>query len=168
MNKKSISLIIKEKAEYYIGEIWQTSYHFIKWSLLSIFVGGLVGVISSGFAHVLSAAANYREGYPWLLFLLPVAGVTIIFLYKKFGKDDGGTNQVFSTVRARDEVPATAAPLIFVSTALTHLTGGSAGRMEGSLPASTQAWPPRPSCQQEHPGLPQQQARPRPPEPMLT
>jgi len=128
MNKKSISLIIKEKAEYYIGEIWQTSYHFIKWSLLSIFVGGLVGVISSGFAHVLSAAANYREGYPWLLFLLPVAGVTIIFLYKKFGKDDGGTNQVFSTVRARDEVPATAAPLIFVSTALTHLTGGSAGR----------------------------------------
>lgn len=128
MDKKNINSMLKEKSQYYIGEIWQTSYHFIKWSLLSIFVGGLVGVISSGFAHVLSAAANYRQGYPWLLFLLPVAGVAIVFLYKKFGKDDGGTNQVFSTVRARDEVPATAAPLIFVSTALTHLTGGSAGR----------------------------------------
>lgn len=128
MNEKKISIVIKEKANYYIGEIWQTSYHFIKWSLLSILIGGIVGVISSGFAHTLSAAATYRQQYPWLLFLLPVAGVLIIFLYKKFGKDDGGTNQVFSTVRARDEVPATAAPLIFVSTALTHLAGGSAGR----------------------------------------
>ena len=128
MEEKKWSLNIKEKIEYYIGEITRTSYHFIKWSVLSIFIGGLVGVISSAFAHVLSAAAVYRKGYPWLLFLLPIAGFIIVFLYKKFGKDDGGTNQVFSTVRARDEVPATAAPLIFVSTALTHLTGGSAGR----------------------------------------
>ncbi len=119
---------IKERAEYYTKEIWQTSYHFIKWTLLSILVGGIVGVISSAFAHVLSAMATYRKGYPWFLFLLPIAGIVIVWLYKKFGKDDGGTNQVFSTVRARDEVPVTAAPLIFVSTALTHLTGGSAGR----------------------------------------
>lgn len=128
MDKSNINSIIKEKANYYIGEIWQTSYHFVKWTLLSILIGGLVGVISSAFAHVLSAVATYRQGYPWFLFLLPIAGVTIVWLYKEFGKDDGGTNQVFSTVRARDEVPATAAPLIFVSTALTHLTGGSAGR----------------------------------------
>ena len=128
MNQNNISKMIKEKAQYYIGEIWQTSYHFIKWALLSIFVGGFVGVISSAFAHVLSGVAVYRKEYPWFLFLLPFAGLIIVFLYKKFGKDDGGTNQVFSTVRARDEVPATAAPLIFVSTALTHLTGGSAGR----------------------------------------
>lgn len=128
MDRNKISLVIKEKAEHYIGEIWRTSYHFMKWTLLSMFVGGLVGVISSAFAHILNAVAGYRQTYPWLLFLLPVAGVVIIFLYKTFGKDDGGTNQVFSTVRARDEVPATAAPLIFISTALTHLTGGSAGR----------------------------------------
>lgn len=128
MGKSEIKETIKEKVKYYKGEIWQTSYHFVKWTLLSIIVGGLIGVISSAFGHVLSAAAQYRQGYPWLLFLLPVAGVIIVFLYKVFGKDDGGTNQVFSTVRARDEVPVTAAPLIFVSTALTHLTGGSAGR----------------------------------------
>ena len=128
MDKNSIGLEIKQRVSYYLGEIKQTSYYFVKWSLLSIFVGAVVGIISSGFAHVLSSVAMWRKSYPWLLFLLPLAGVLIVFLYKKFGKDDGGTNQVFSTVRARDEVPATAAPLIFISTALTHLTGGSAGR----------------------------------------
>ena len=128
MAENKFGFVVKEKIQYYKGEIWQTSYHFVKWSLLSIFVGGVVGVISSAFAHVLSTVAVYRKENPWLLFLLPAAGIVIVWLYKKFGKDDGGTNQVFSTVRARDEVPATAAPLIFVSTALTHLTGGSAGR----------------------------------------
>ena len=128
MEENKFGLIVKEKIQYYKGEIWQTSYHFVKWSLLSILVGGVVGVISSAFAHVLSTVAVYRKENSWLLFLLPVAGIVIVWLYKRFGKDDGGTNQVFSTVRARDEVPATAAPLIFVSTALTHLTGGSAGR----------------------------------------
>ena len=128
MEKKDIDLKVKETFNYYRGEIQRTAYNFIKWSVLAIITGGIIGVISSAFGHALSMVTNYRKEYPWLLFGLPVAGVIIVFLYKKFGKDDGGTNQVFSTVRARDEVPATAAPLIFVSTILTHLTGGSAGR----------------------------------------
>lgn len=128
MEDKKIKFDFKEKAEYYKKEIWQTSYSFIKWSLIAILTGGIIGVISSIFGHVLTAATSYRMQYPWLLFGLPIAGIIIIFLYKKFGKDDGGTNQVFSTVRARDEVPASAAPLIFISTTLTHLAGGSAGR----------------------------------------
>ena len=128
MDGKKINSIIKEKTKYYIGEIWQTGYNFVKWCVLAIITGGVVGVLSSVFGHALSAATSYRKDYPWLLFCLPLAGVIIIFLYKKFGKDDGGTNQVFSTVRNRDEVPASASWLIFVSTVLTHLTGGSAGR----------------------------------------
>lgn len=43
-------------------------------------------------------------------------------------KDDRGTNQVLSTIRSKDDVPIKSAPLIFVATLLTHLTGGSAGR----------------------------------------
>lgn len=128
MDKKRIDTVIKEKAEYYKGEILQTSYHFIKWNILAVLTGGIVGVLSSAFGHALSLATDWRKANPWLLFMLPLAGILIVFLYKKFGKDDGGTNQVFSTVRNRDEVPATAAPLIFISTVLTHLTGGSAGR----------------------------------------
>ena len=128
MEKKDIRIKVKETLKYYKGEIWQTGYNFIKWSVLAIVTGGIIGVFSSAFGHTLSFATSLRKEIPWLLFALPLAGVIIVWLYKKFGKDDGGTNQVFSTVRARDEVPATAAPLIFVSTVLTHLTGGSAGR----------------------------------------
>ena len=128
MEKKSIGLKVKETLRYYVGEIRQNSYNFIKWLILAIITGGIVGVLSSVFGHALSMATSFRKEYTWLLFGLPLAGIIIVFLYQKFGKDDGGTNQVFSTVRARDEVPATAAPLIFVSTVLTHLTGGSAGR----------------------------------------
>ena len=128
MKDKNISIKIKEGAQYYLGEIKQTSHNFIKWFFLAVITGGIIGVISSAFGHALSIATSIRKDMPWLLFALPLSGLLIIFLYKKFGKDDGGTNQVFSTVRARDEVPATAAPLIFVSTVLTHLTGGSAGR----------------------------------------
>ena len=54
--------------------------------------------------------------------------LSFVFLYEKLGKEDGGTNQVLSTVRSRDDVPILSAPLIFITTALTHLTGGSAGR----------------------------------------
>lgn len=128
MEKSDIRIRVKEGLKYYVGEIAQTSHNFIKWSVLAIVTGGIVGVLSSIFGHALSLATAFRNENQWLLFALPIAGVIIVFLYKKFGKDDGGTNQVFSTVRARDEVPATAAPLIFVSTVLTHLTGGSAGR----------------------------------------
>ena len=128
MNGKDENSSVKESVNYFLGEIKQTSHNFVKWTILAIVTGGIIGVISSAFGHALSMATSFRKEYPWLLFGVHLAGVIIVFLYKKFGKDDGGTNQVFSTVRARDEVPATAAPLIFVSTVLTHLTGGSAGR----------------------------------------
>ena len=128
MEKKDIRNKVKETLNYYKGEIWQSGYNFVKWSLLAIVTGGIIGVFSSAFGHALSFATSLRNNISWLVFALPLAGVIIVWLYKKFGKDDGGTNQVFSTVRARDEVPVSAAPLIFVSTVLTHLTGGSAGR----------------------------------------
>ena len=54
-------------------------------------------------------------------------------LYEKMGRQDGGTNQVLATIRSRDKVPFRSAPLIFVATLLTHLTGGSAGREGASI-----------------------------------
>lgn len=102
--------------------------NLMKWVLLAVLTGVIVGAVSSLFAHVLAWVTSFRENHGWVFYLLPAAGVVIVFLYDKIGRDDRGTNQVFSTVRSRDEVPLRSAPLIFVSTALTHLTGGSAGR----------------------------------------
>ena len=62
-----------------------------------------------------------------------VAGVLIVFMYEKIGRQDGGTNQVLATIKSKDDVPFLSAPLYFVSTLLTHLTGGSAGREGASI-----------------------------------
>ena len=106
---------VKEKLSYYGQEIKRDVGNLVKWLFLAV-VFALKGVTA------------YRKANEWIFFLLPVMGLIIVFLYEKIGKEDGGTNQVLSTVRSQDDVPLLSAPLIFISTALTHLAGGSAGR----------------------------------------
>jgi H+/Cl- antiporter ClcA len=118
---------------YYRKHILQDLTNLFKWLVLAILVGLVVGAVSSLFAYVLGAVTSFREGHGYVFYFLPVAGVCIVFLYQKFGRNDGGTNQVLSTIRSQDEVQLQSAPLIFVSTALTHLTGGSAGREGAAL-----------------------------------
>ena len=113
---------------YYERRFEKDVVSFIKWILLAFLTGFIVGGASSAFSFVLTKVTAFRTGHLWVFFFLPAAGVVIVFLYKWLGQEDGGTNQVFSTVKAKDEVPFKSAPLIFVTTALTHLVGGSAGR----------------------------------------
>lgn len=113
---------------YYIDHIRRDMTNLIKWLILSVLTGLIVGFISSLFAKALKFVTAYRTEHLQIFFLLPIAGLIIVFLYQKLGQDDGGTNQVLSTIRSQDDVPLRSAPLIFVSTILTHLTGGSAGR----------------------------------------
>ena len=113
---------------YYIDHIRYDMTNLIKWLVLAVLTGLSVGFISSLFARVLKFVTNYRTEHFWVFFLLPVSGLIIVFLYQKFGQEDGGTNQVLSTIRSQDDVPFRSAPLIFVSTILTHFAGGSAGR----------------------------------------
>ena len=101
---------------------------FIKWLILSIITGVIVGGISTLFARALGSVTHFREYNKWTFFLLPVMGILIVFLYQKIGTDDRGTNQVLSTIRSQDDIPMHSAPLIFISTILTHFAGGSAGR----------------------------------------
>ena len=113
---------------YYAGHIRYDMTNLIKWLLLAVLTGLTVGFISSLFARALKFVTTYRTEHFWVFFLLPAAGLVIVFLYQKLGQDDGGTNQVLSTIRSQDDVPFRSAPLIFLSTILTHFAGGSAGR----------------------------------------
>ncbi|MDO4344664.1 MAG: chloride channel protein [Eubacteriales bacterium] len=119
---------IKEQVEYYKSRIRRDLTNLLKWLVLGAAVGCAVGAVSSFFARVLGLVTSYRVSHPWVFLCLPIAGICIVFLYQKIGKEDGGTTQVLSTIRSKDDVPWRSAPLIFVSTVLTHLTGGSAGR----------------------------------------
>ena len=113
---------------YYAGHIRYDMTNLIKWLLLAVLTGLTVGFISSLFARALKFVTTYRTEHFWVFFLLPATGLVIVFLYQKLGQDDGGTNQVLSTIRSQDDGPFRSAPLIFVSTILTHFAGGSAGR----------------------------------------
>ena len=124
------------------GELWFRFYYerishdiksFVKWAALAILTGLVVGGASSIFAGCISAATKYRNSHLKIFLLLPFAGMLIVFMYKKLGSQDGGTNQVLSTIKSKDNVPFISAPLIFISTLLTHLTGGSAGREGASI-----------------------------------
>ena len=119
---------LKEHLYYYSARISRDISNLIKWLVLAVITGCIVGAASTLFSFTLKAVTNYRKAHEWIFLLLPLSGLVIIFLYEKLGKEDGGTNQVLSTVRSRDDVPILSAPLIFITTALTHLTGGSAGR----------------------------------------
>lgn len=107
----------------------------VKWILLSIVIGGVIGVIASAFANLITWATDFRMGHMWMVYLLPFAGLMIVFLYHVTGQEkNAGTDMVLMVVRSdQNTMPGRVAPLILIATALTHLFGGSAGREGAAL-----------------------------------
>lgn len=107
---------------------------FLKWLIIAVVCGLLIGALGAAFSYCLSFVTETRLQYPKLVLLLPFAGLFIIWLYRKCGvRQSKGTNMVISSVRSTEKVPMKMAPLIFISTVLTHLFGGSAGREGAAL-----------------------------------
>ena len=121
---------IREKAQ----EALQYLLAFLKWVLFACVVGVVVGLVGTLFHYGIEWATELRNSFPWLLWLLPVGGLIIVLVYKLCGmENDRGTNLVLLSVRSNEHLPARTAPLIFFSTCLTHLLGGSAGREGAAL-----------------------------------
>lgn len=107
---------------------------FFKWLLLATIVGGIVGGAGTLFHFAIEHATQMRQHYPFLLYLLPLAGVIIVFLYHISKQGDIlNTNLVLESIRSDTKLPLRMAPLIFIATSLTHLTGGSSGREGAAL-----------------------------------
>ncbi|NCE65146.1 chloride channel protein [Pseudoflavonifractor sp. 524-17] len=106
---------------------------FFKWLFFACTVGLTVGTVSAAFYHAFQLATNTRLAHPWLMLLLPAAGAAIALLYRLCGlEQDPGTNCVLAAVQEDAPLLVRLAPLVFVSTILTHLVGGSSGR-EGAI-----------------------------------
>ena len=104
--------------------------HLIRWTILIIPIAVAIGSMVAFFLWLLHAAVRYRFQHPWLLYLLPVAGLLIHFIYQSVGKSsEKGNNLIMDEIHeAGGGVPKRMAPIILATTIITHLFGGSAGR----------------------------------------
>ncbi len=106
----------------------------VKWVVFSILSGLIVGLAATAFFFAMQSVTETRLAHPWLILLLPAGGVLIVACYKVLHDEhDTGTNLVLSAIHSGEEIPLRMAPLIFISTLITHLFGGSAGREGAAL-----------------------------------
>ncbi len=111
--------------------------------LLIILVSIIAGAASALFLSLLDATLAVHHQYPSLLYLLPVAGVVLVWFYRKWGENAGqGSHLLLEEIHELEgKVPLRMAPMVLIGTLITHLFGGSAGRegtavqMAGSLAA---------------------------------
>jgi H+/Cl- antiporter ClcA len=102
----------------------------IKWILLSAGSGVLSGVAAAVFLYSLSWATQTRDLNPSVIWLLPVAGFLIGWVYHVYGKDSArGNNLILDEIHdPQKTIPLRMAPLVLGGTLITHFFGGSAGR----------------------------------------
>ncbi|MBQ8927062.1 MAG: chloride channel protein [Oscillospiraceae bacterium] len=106
----------------------------IRWMLFSLLIGVLLGFIGAAFVWCIGWATGFRAEHKWCYLLLPAGGLLIVWLYRvTHDKHDRGTNMVLASLRSEAQLPMQMAPLIFVSTVITHFCGGSAGREGAAL-----------------------------------
>ena len=117
-----------------LEDIGKMLLSFVKWIIIAAVVGAFVGIVGVFFHICVEKATEIRVEMPWLIWLLPIGGAAIVFLYKKTGMEkDRGTNLILDAVRSNEPLNIKTAPLIFVSTVITHLFGGSSGREGAAL-----------------------------------
>ncbi len=106
----------------------------LQWCVYAVVVGVVCGTIAAAFGMVIDAATAARQKYDWLVWLMPVAGLAIVGMYHLSGITKPlGTNRVLLAVKEEEGVAIRMAPLIYISSMLTHLTGGSSGREGAAL-----------------------------------
>lgn len=106
----------------------------VRWIAFAVTMGLFCGLIGTAFDLTLEVASHQFAAHPWLIFLLPVTGIAIVWLYK-IGKvkKDNGSDMIVHSVREGVEIPYAVAPLVFIGTTLTQLCGGSSGREGAAL-----------------------------------
>lgn len=110
-----------------------------KWILICFIFGILAGASSSLFLYTLNWATEFRESHLWMVFLLPIAGLAIGYLYHYYGNDVSKGNNVILEEYEKPHtiIPLKMAPMVYIGTILTHLFGGSAGREGTAVQMST-------------------------------
>ena len=104
--------------------------YVLKWLLLSLIVAILAGTASAFFLFALDKVTAWREAHGWIIWLLPVAGFVVAWIYLKLGKEvEAGNNMIIDEIHdPKKVIPLRMAPLILGATITSHLFGASVGR----------------------------------------
>ena len=102
----------------------------LKWLSICCLIGIFSGLASAFFLISLEYVTQIRIHNNWIIWLLPVGGLLIGFLYyysdSKIAK---GNNLLLEEYhKPEKKIPFLMAPIVLFSTLITHLFGGSAGR----------------------------------------
>lgn len=101
-----------------------------KWILLASAVAALAGSASAMLLLALDWATDTRTAHRWFIWLLPLAGFAVGWLYLKFGQHvEAGNNLLIDEIHdPKKIIPLRMAPLIWGATVISHLFGASVGR----------------------------------------
>ncbi|MYZ42523.1 voltage-gated chloride channel family protein [Schauerella aestuarii] len=101
-----------------------------KWLVLSFIVACLAGSASAFFLHALDWATSTREAYPWLIWLLPIAGFVVGWCYLRMGRPvEAGNNLIIDEIHdPKRVIPLRMVPMVLIGTVVSHLFGASVGR----------------------------------------
>ena len=124
---------MKKEAEREARTMWEFICTFLKWLVIAGVTGGIGGLVGSAFHLSVNWAATFRAAHPWLLWLLPVGGLLIAAIYRLTKMENKNTNAIIDAIHFGDKVPLLLVPAIYLSTVITHLFGGSAGREGAAL-----------------------------------
>lgn len=98
--------------------------------LISSLIGILSGIASAIFLISLDWVTAFRESNHWIILFLPIAGYFISLWYEKNDKRIARGNHylIEEALQPKNKIPLIMLPMILISTLITHLFGGSAGR----------------------------------------
>lgn len=115
--------------KFFASQFNVISYSF-RWTIIALPVAVAIGSVVALFLWLLNWVIHFRFTHTWLLYLLPLAGVLIHLMYKLYGRSaERGNNLIIDEIHQPGAgVPKRMAPLILITTVVTHLFGGSAGR----------------------------------------
>lgn len=104
---------------------------YLFYTIDALLIGSIVGIIDTIFGRLLLEIGELRSDY--LLFLLPFlapCGLFITYLNRSYGgKSQKGMELIFEVGEGKEkDIPKRLIPLTILSTWMTHLFGGSAGR----------------------------------------
>ncbi len=104
--------------------------YLVTWFVLVTPVAAAAGSAAALFLWSLDRVTRERFENPWLLFLLPAAGLASAALYHRFGRSvEAGNNLLIDEIHEPGGgIPPRIVPLIFLTTVGGHLFGAPVGR----------------------------------------